>query len=59
MEQISLEGLEELVKQVFEEYPYPRQVGNGLWEIAPGVFGGEKLLKRFHEEIRRQINETD
>ena len=55
---LSLEQIEEAAKQVFSANPYPRKLGNGLWEIAPGVIGGERLLSMFYEAIRKQLHET-
>lgn len=56
---LSLEQIEEAAKQVFSANPYPRNLGNGLWEIAPGFIGGERFLQMFDEAIRKQLHETD
>ena len=56
---LSLEQIEEAAKQVFSANPYPKKLGNGLWEIAPGFIGGERLLQMFDETIRKQLHETD
>ena len=56
---LSIKQIEEAAKQVFSENPYPRKIGDGLWEIAPGLIGGERFLQMFDEAIRKQLHETN
>lgn len=56
---LSIEQIEETAKRVFSVNHYPRKIGEGLWEIAPGFIGGERLLSMFDESIRKQLHETD
>lgn len=56
---LTIEQIEEAAKQVFSATKYPRKIGDGLWEVAPGFIGGERLLQMFDEAIRKQLHETD
>lgn len=46
---------EEAVEEVFKVYPYPRYCGNGLWELAPGVFGGNKALELMEKKLKEKL----
>lgn len=49
--QPSLKEIEQLVKKLFEEDWYPKELPNGMWEIAKGVFTNEKGLEKFYKGL--------
>lgn len=49
--QPSLKEIEQLVKKLFEEGWYPKELPNGMWEIAKGVFTNENGLEKFYKEL--------
>lgn len=38
-------------KKLFEEDWYPKEMPNGMWEIAKGVFTNKKGLEKFYKEL--------
>ena len=52
----SLKDLEEIIKGL--DIPeYPRYLGNGLWELHPGCYTGQKWYEMFMEEMRKIAKE--
>jgi hypothetical protein len=57
--QPSLKEMEHLVKKLFKEDLYPKELPNGMWEIAKGVFTNKKGLEEFSKELRKTIKEHE
>ena len=55
--QLSLKEIEQLAKKLFEEDWYPKEMPNGMWEIAKGVFTNKKGLEEFYKELSKTIND--
>ena len=48
---LSLKELEDELKSV-EVDEHPKYIGDGLYEIAPNVIGGEKFYKLFINKLK-------
>ena len=60
--ELSLKDLENVAKQVFGNNPYPRYIGNGLYQVAPGVIGNEKFMEKVNEAVveeSKNLNNAD
>ena len=57
--QLSLKEIERLLKKLFKEDWYPKELPNGMWEIAKGVFTNKKGLEKFSKELRKTIKEHE
>ena len=52
---LSLKDIEEAARGVGLGN-YPKYCGNGLYAIAPGLWGGKKALELFNQEILNSIS---
>ena len=55
IKEISLKELEDIARDVMPEYP--KYLGNGLWELHPGCYTGQKGYEMFMEEMRKAAKE--
>lgn len=51
-----LEVIDKAIKEADIDF-YPKQVSTGLWEVAPGLYCGEALMKQFEEQYKKTIKE--
>ena len=61
MAELTLKQIEETLKKVDQGNPfYPRYLGDGLFEVIPGVIGGERFMEEVNnaifEELRKENN---
>ena len=50
--EITLKMLEDVAKEVFKDQViYPRDCGNGLYELAKGVYGNRKALEEYYKQL--------
>lgn len=54
--EFTLEMLEKAAEEVFKDYPYPKYLGDGLYQVADNCIVGEKMMKVIDEMIRKQIS---
>jgi len=47
MRTITLKEIEDAVKEVAKDYPFPKYVGGDLWLITPDFFVIVQLLKKY------------
>lgn len=47
--EFTLEMLEEAAEKVFKDNPYPKYLGNGLYQVADNCIVGEKMMKVIDE----------
>lgn len=55
MKTITLKEIENVVKEVTKEYPYPKYIGDDLWQITPDCICNNKVLEELHKEIIKQL----
>ena len=51
IKEISLKELEDIARKVMPEYP--KYLGNGLWELHPGCYTGQRGYEMFVEEMMK------
>lgn len=49
--EFTLEMLEEAAEKVFKENPYPKYLGEGLYQVADNCIVGEKMMKVIDEGL--------
>ena len=49
--QMSLKALNQLAEKLFAKGWYPKELPNGMWKIAKGVFTNKKGLEEFYKEL--------
>ena len=62
VKELSLKDLENAAKEAFGDNLYPKYIGNGLYQVAPGVIGNEKLMKEVNKAIveeSKNLNNAD
>ncbi|MBR4404935.1 MAG: hypothetical protein IKW84_09005 [Bacteroidaceae bacterium] len=52
MKELSLKQLEEAAKEAGLDL-YPKELGEGLYALAPGVISGRRGLKAFDEVMKK------
>lgn len=55
MRKITLKEIEDAIKEVAKDYPFPKHIGGNLWRITPNCIGNSKFLEELHKEIIKQL----
>jgi len=58
-EELTLADIEKAAGEVFGEDPYPKYLGNGLYEVAPGFVCPEKMMERIGGMIRQDAGDLE
>lgn len=51
----TLEMIEEAAEKVLKDNPYPKYLGDGLYQVADNCIVGEKMMKAIHERIKAEL----
>lgn len=55
MRTITLKEIEDAIKEVAKDYPFPKHIGGNLWRITPNFVCNTKVLEELHKEILKQL----
>ena len=55
MRTITLKEIEDAVKEVAKDYPFPKYVGGDLWQITSDFFCNSAALEEIDKRILKQL----
>lgn len=55
MRTITLKEIEDTIKEITKDYPYPKYIGGDLWQITPDCVCNSEVLGELHKEIIKQL----
>lgn len=55
MRTITLKEIEDTIKEVIKDYPYPKHIGCDLWQITPDCVCNGEVLEELHKEMIKQL----
>ena len=55
MRTITLKEIEDTIKEVAKDYPFPQYIGDDLWQITSDCLCNSEALEELHKEIIKQV----
>ena len=55
MRTITLKEIEDAIKKVAKDYPFPKHIGGNLWRITPNCIGNSKFLEELDKKLFEQL----
>ena len=52
--EISLKELNKIAEDILSKDFYPKELPNGMWEVAKGIFTNKNGLKKFYEVLNQE-----
>ena len=55
MRTITLKEIEDTIKEVAKDYPFPQYIGDDLWQITSDCVCNSAVLEELHKELLKQL----
>lgn len=55
----TLEMIEEAAEKVLKDNPYPKYLGDGLYQVADNCIVGEKMMKVMYERLKAELTREE
>ena len=55
MRTVTLKEIEDAIKEVAKDYPFPKHIGGNLWRINSNFVCNSKFLEELKKEIIKQL----